>query len=72
VAELSEPRWAVASERGAEAGNLTYAAARDLVSKLAHEDVRGLCIVTNEAARRIAEGSAQAEIRSEENAACGK
>ena len=71
MAELSETRWAVASERGAEAADLTYAAARELVSKLAHEDVRGLCIVTNEAAQLLAKRSAQVEIRAAENAARG-
>ncbi len=70
--ELSEPRWAVASERGMEAANLTYAAARELVSKLMGEDVRGLCIITNESAHRLAGEETRDEISTEETASSAK
>ena len=45
--------WAVLSDRGCEATNLTHEEARRLVHRLAGEGRHGLCIVTNEAASRI-------------------
>ena len=51
--ELTEKKWAVLSERGCEASGLTHEDARHLVHKLAGEDRRGLCIVTNEAAQKL-------------------
>jgi hypothetical protein len=53
VSELNEPRWAVVSERGVETTGATYAAAADAVKRLRTEDVRGLCIVADEAAGRF-------------------
>jgi len=53
VSELTENKWAVLSERGCEATDLTHEEARRLVHGLAGEGRHGLCIVTNEAARRL-------------------
>lgn len=50
--ELSERRWAVLSERGCEASGLVYDEATQLVAHLTVEKVHGLCILTDEAARR--------------------
>jgi len=46
-------KWAVLSERGCEATDLTHEEARRLVHGLAGEGRHGLCIVTNEAASRM-------------------
>ena len=53
VSELTENKWAVLSERGCEATDLTHEEARRLVHKLAGEGRHGLCIVSNEAAHRL-------------------
>lgn len=53
MSELSERRWAVQSERGSEAAGLTYEEAAALVRRLRGEDVSGLCVVTDEAARHL-------------------
>jgi len=53
VSELTENKWAVLSERGCEATDLTHEEARRLVHSLAGEGRHGLCIVRNEAARRM-------------------
>lgn len=52
MGELREARWAVISERGCEATGLEHAAAAALVRKLVGEKLSGLCIITNDAARR--------------------
>ena len=52
--ELSEPRWSVVSFDNCEASNLTYEQAARKLSELAAQKVSGLCIVTDEAAARIA------------------
>ena len=52
MGELDEPRWAVMSERGEEAAGVTYAAALELARRLTGEGVRGLAVVSAEAARR--------------------
>ena len=52
--DLQKQSWAVLSERGREATQLTHEEARRLVHKLASEGCHGLCIVTNEAAEAIA------------------
>jgi fructose-1-phosphate kinase PfkB-like protein len=54
ISDLQTESWAVLSERGCEATHLTHEEARRLVHKLASEGHHGLCIVTNEAALRIA------------------
>ncbi|HKC65264.1 MAG TPA: hypothetical protein VKB86_16605 [Pyrinomonadaceae bacterium] len=52
MSELSEKLWAVLSERGCEATDLTYADAHQLMLDLVRERVSGLCVVTDDAARR--------------------
>lgn len=54
VSELTENKWAVISERGRESASLTYEDARRLVHRLVSEGRHGLCIVTNEAAEKLA------------------
>jgi len=61
VSDLTENKWAVISERGREAADLTYEEARRLVHRLAGEGRHGLCIVTNEAVSRMASSLAQSE-----------
>ena len=51
--ELDEPRWAVISFDQCEAGGLTYKQAAALISELDSHGVAGLCIVTDEAAKKI-------------------
>lgn len=53
MGELNEKRWAVLSERGCESPGLTYEEAVQLVRRLAKERVSGLCVITDEAARRL-------------------
>jgi hypothetical protein len=53
MSELMERRWAVISEQGSEATDLTFDEAHALLRRLADEKVHGLCIVTNEAARHF-------------------
>lgn len=53
ISELKTENWAVLSERGCEATQLSHEDARRLVHKLASEGRHGLCIVTNEAAERV-------------------
>ncbi len=53
MGELLEERWAVISERGCEAQGLRHADAAQLVRRLTTERVSGLCVVTDEAARRL-------------------
>ena len=54
MGELNENRWAVLSERGREAAGLTYAEAARLIGRLREEKVSGLCVITGEAAARLA------------------
>jgi hypothetical protein len=54
MSELSEPRWAVLSERGSEAAGLTYDEAAALARELRGRDVSGLCVITDEAASHLA------------------
>ncbi len=53
MSELNERRWAVMSERGCEASELTYDEAQEHVRRLINEKVYGLSIITNEAARYL-------------------
>jgi len=53
ICELDEPRWSVVSFDEIEAGGLTYRQAAALQSTLELNDVNGLVIVTDEAARRV-------------------
>ncbi|HEX8457003.1 MAG TPA: hypothetical protein VF656_06885 [Pyrinomonadaceae bacterium] len=52
MSELREKRWSVVSERGREASGVDYAEAAELVRRLRAEKVHGLCVVSDEAARR--------------------
>ncbi len=62
MSEMTERRWAVISEHGCEESGLTYAEAREVLLRLSEEKARGLCIVTNEAARHfLRAGSAVAK-----------
>jgi hypothetical protein len=54
TSNLQENNWAVLSERGCEATDLTHEDARRLVHRLEAEGRHGLCIVTNAAAARSA------------------
>jgi hypothetical protein len=51
--DLDEPRWSVVSFDQTEAGGLTYRQAALLQNELELNYVTGLCIVTDEAAKRI-------------------
>jgi len=52
LSDLEEPRWSVVSFSGLEAGGLTYSQATALIDELEKHDITGLCVVTDEAARR--------------------
>lgn len=54
MGELNERIWSVISERGCERSGLGYAQAARLMRKLAKEKARGLCVVTDAAARHLA------------------
>jgi hypothetical protein len=54
MSELTERRWAVLSERGCEATELTYAQALEMMRALMREKVSGLSVITDEAASRAA------------------
>ena len=54
MSELNQRRWAVQSEYGREAAGLTYEEAAALVGQLRGKDTSGLCIITDEAASRLA------------------
>jgi hypothetical protein len=53
TSELGNEKWAVLSHRGLEATSLTHEEARRLVHRLASEGRHALCIVSDEAARRM-------------------
>ena len=50
--ELNQPRWSVVSFDKREAGGLTYRQAANLVDVLDTHGTHGLCIITDEAAKR--------------------
>jgi hypothetical protein len=52
MSELREQRWSVVSERGCEASGMSYDEAAGLVRRLRAEGIHGLCIISDEAARR--------------------
>ena len=52
MSELREKRWSVVSERGCEASGVNYEEAAGLVNRLRADQVHGLCIISDEAARR--------------------
>jgi hypothetical protein len=53
--DLELKKWSVISECGCEASSLTHEDARRLVRRLGAEGRHGLCIISNEAARRLVE-----------------
>ena len=53
TSELDEPCWSVVSFSRQEADGLTHRQADELLTILETYKVRGLCIVTDEAAKRI-------------------
>ncbi|MFN2576145.1 MAG: hypothetical protein ABR607_00475 [Pyrinomonadaceae bacterium] len=59
--EFEMQRWSVISERGCEAGALTYEEARRFVHRLGGEGRHGLCIITDEAAGRMKTGGSSAK-----------
>lgn len=52
--ELNAPRWSVVSFESRLANNLTYAEAARKLEEFHAKKVAGLCIITDEAAARIA------------------
>jgi len=56
--ELNEPRWSVVSFENCVANHLTYVEAEQKLKELEIAKVSGLCIITDEAAERIAKKSA--------------
>ena len=52
--ELREPRWSVVSFERCVAGNLTYEEAAEKLIELETRKISGLCIITDEAAQKIA------------------
>ena len=53
ASELDLPQWSVVSFDKCEAAGLSYASAAKLMAEKEAAGVYGLCIVTDEAARRI-------------------
>jgi len=56
TSELERPMWAVVSFDRIEVSRLTYAQAVFVMNELASQGVAGLCILTDEAARRLRQG----------------
>jgi hypothetical protein len=69
MSELIERRWAVLSERGCEATQLTYAQALEMMRALKRERVSGLSVITDEAARRVSRNTNQQTRQSNSNGA---
>lgn len=61
MSELTEPVWAVMSERGCEATSLTYDEARKLSERLGGEGIYGRCIITARAAHNLTPASQNQE-----------
>lgn len=57
MSDLEQKTWSVISERGCEASSLTHEDARRLVHRLGAEGRHGLCVISDEAARRLVEGA---------------
>lgn len=62
ASELGKEKWSVLSDRGLEASGMIHEDARRLVHRLAGEGRHGLCIVTDEAAGRIASPNVSSEL----------
>ncbi len=54
TSELSEPRWSVVTFESCAASSLTYNEAAAKLKELESKKISGLCIVTDETAKRIA------------------
>ncbi len=61
TSELAQEKWAVLSHVGLEATSLTHEEARRLVHRLASEGRHGLCIVSDEAARRMSKAGTRTD-----------
>jgi hypothetical protein len=72
MSELGEQRWAVISERGCEAQSLRHEEAAALVRRLKEERLSGLCVVTDEAARRLQTAAQQPSPNGTPPAAAGR
>jgi len=57
TSDLESKTWSVISERGCEAASVTHEEARRLVHRLGAEGHHGLCIISDDAARRLTEGA---------------
>jgi hypothetical protein len=57
TSDLEKKKWSVISERGCEASGVTHEEARRLVHRLGAEGRHGLCIISDEAARRLTDAS---------------
>jgi hypothetical protein len=57
TSDLESKTWSVISERGCEASSVTHEEARRLVHRLGSEGRHGLCIISDEAARRLNENA---------------
>ncbi|MGI8882972.1 MAG: hypothetical protein ACR2IA_01845 [Pyrinomonadaceae bacterium] len=53
INELREPRWSVVSFEKCAAKNLTYDEAVRNIAELEKQRVSGLCLITDDAAKRI-------------------
>lgn len=62
TSELESGKWSVISERGCEASSLTHEEARRLVHRLGGEGRHGLCIISDEAASRMAASESSPEL----------
>ena len=56
ASEWREPRWSVVSFEQLVASDLTYEEAGQKIAEQMNQGVSGLCIVTDEAAKRISRG----------------
>ena len=52
--ELEQAAWSVITFEGVAVSNLTYEEAHQWLDKLSQQKISGLCIVTDEAAARMA------------------
>jgi hypothetical protein len=54
VSELEMPHWSIVSFEGVAMSNLPYNEARKWLEKLNEQNISGLCVVTDDAAARMA------------------
>jgi len=65
TSDLENRLWSVISENGCEASSLTHEEARRLVHRLGAEGGHGLCIISDEAARRLEESAVESQEESQ-------